>query len=285
MLTRNLLPPLACTSLNDISSRSTQDSVPCGLGYYSLQGEPLCTPCPAGYRCPQARDSPIACDPGYYRYISSGTPPSWLPIWSQHVNDLLTHACRVRRCSLPSLILPPRRGCHIRFARASALISSVFFIIFSTFCFLRHFSPPTRDPFPLSPPHLSSPRWPFLTPCYLPSTRPDATQRITWAALKRRPTAPPARRDTSATTPSPRPSLVRSGTTAVEGLRSARPVSRGTAAPRPPSAQLLPVRSAPKERIVIPRGPSSSARLEPTVSCWRYLSPPNRLALSCPNRG
>lgn len=61
------------------SSRSTEDSTPCGLGYYSLQGEPLCTPCPAGYRCPQARDSPIACDPGYYRCISSGTPPLWFP--------------------------------------------------------------------------------------------------------------------------------------------------------------------------------------------------------------
>lgn len=59
-----------------ISSRSTEDSTACGLGYYSLQGEPLCTPCPAGYRCPQARDSPIACDPGYYRYISGGTPPA-----------------------------------------------------------------------------------------------------------------------------------------------------------------------------------------------------------------
>lgn len=44
----------------------------CGPGYYSLLGEPLCTTCPAGYRCPLAKDSPITCDPGYYRHVVFG---------------------------------------------------------------------------------------------------------------------------------------------------------------------------------------------------------------------
>lgn len=50
------------------SSTSTAQMTACGEGYYSLLGAPLCTACPAGYRCPLADDSPIACDPGYYRY-------------------------------------------------------------------------------------------------------------------------------------------------------------------------------------------------------------------------
>lgn len=32
----------------------------------------MCTICPAGYRCPLAKDSPIACDPGYYRHVFFG---------------------------------------------------------------------------------------------------------------------------------------------------------------------------------------------------------------------
>ena len=50
------------------SSTATADMDPCGEGYYSLLGDPTCTACPAGYRCPQTDDDPIACDPGYYRY-------------------------------------------------------------------------------------------------------------------------------------------------------------------------------------------------------------------------
>ena len=269
--THNLLPPSPCTSLNGVSSRSTQDSVACGPGYYSLQGEPLCTPCPAGSRCPQARDSPITCDPGYYRFV---------PVWSfkRHATGMVASMVPARNkysfvhthmVQLPFTVAVTHRVCLIRIPGASAFISPGHCIILSS-SFFSVTSTPLSSALVL----------PLLAiPLFVPPT-----QRITRAAPKRPPTAPPAPRDTSAMTRRPRPSLARSDTTAAEGLRSARLVSRGTAAPRPPSAQPPPVRSAPKELIATPREPSSSARREPTVSCWVFPSS-NKLVLSCLNKG
>lgn len=45
--------------------------VRCDDGFYSMQGDGVCTKCPAGYRCHEKHMQPLKCEAGEYSYAGS----------------------------------------------------------------------------------------------------------------------------------------------------------------------------------------------------------------------
>lgn len=150
----------------------------CGLGYYSLQGEPLCTPCPAGYRCPQTQDSPIACDPGYYRYTSSDTdsccpqiknhPESLHPVrhlsvlWSpeqfRHIARLISREGYTwKNCAVALTAISCHHIVVATFVFPAPSLFHIYIVQTLHATFSSSATSPVRAHVPLSRPHSSSP--------------------------------------------------------------------------------------------------------------------------------